>query len=524
MRTKDNAESELKISEQLKTLKDKIIELIETEKEKDPNLRKCFPDLPPLKRARLDQLLSPSITYNKQKGDTWLNIHFECDAAIGDEAMLLDDISYYAVQYNKKLSHSFKNPETKLEAKGEIIGSLERIFTTSAYAGNKKRDLFTVNYAYDLNGGGTLKISINEHLARTAADIPIALFSTLWGGIILNHFRIEGLEGSILGYGPNGPKNTKFDGQQIPGRSDPSENRLDDLVNEDEAAQLYEEFGLEVYKGKETFKNIGGYENVKEEIKRDALYPLLYPEIYEEIDKKMNENASSSISKAILFYGKPGTGKTLMGKVIANEQKINFIYLPLEKIFSKWLGEAAERLGAAYDAAEEYSERHGKTILFIDEIDAMSSRGGGNQAGDVDNLRLITTLLTKLEGFDTKKTSNLIVIGATNDPDSLDSALRSRFGHKTEFPLPTPEDRIKITALYAKYLSEDDLKTIANTTDKFSGRDLRNMASMAARRLGKERVEKTSEFTVPPLEYFLDAVKNLEPKIKQQRQNVLGYS
>jgi SpoVK/Ycf46/Vps4 family AAA+-type ATPase len=524
MGTKNDTGGKTVVSKQLKTLRENIIGLIDTEKENDPKLRGRFPDLPTLKQPRLDKLLSPSITYNKRNGDTWLNIYFECDAAVGDEAALFDDVSYCAIQYNRELAHSFKDPETRLEVKGDVLKTLERIFITAAYAGNKRIDLFTVNYAYNLDGGGTLKIGINERLARTTPDIPLSLFSSLWEGIILNHFRIEGLEGSIFGYGQDIPENTASDKRQIPSHSDSHNEHLDDLIDENEAAQLCDDFGLKVCRGNESFKNIGGYENLKEEIKREALYPLLYPEIYNEIEKNMNGNESSSTSNAILFYGKPGTGKTLMGKAIASEQKINFIYLPLQKMFSKWLGEAVERLSAAYDAAEAYSERHGKTILFIDEIDALSSRSEGNQAGDVDNARLITTLLTKLEGFDTKKPSNLIVIGATNYPGLIDPALRSRFGYEIEFPLPTTEDRIKITALYAPYLSENDLKIIANSTDQFSGRDLRDLKSMAVKRLGKERVEKTSAYSVPPLTYFLEAIKKLEPKIRQQKQKVLGYS
>ncbi len=335
------------------------------------------------------------------------------------------------------------------------------------------------------------------------------LFNYLWNYMVLDGVRVSELieyrdEVNKEHGGRAYNNNNHTDGRGA--KPGPSENADMGRLNE---------LGLDIYHGKENFGYIGGYEKLKESIKRDALYPLLHKDVYKDLERNTKVNDANSSPGAILFYGPSGTGKTLMAKVIANEEKISLVYLPLGKIFSKWMGESAQKLESAFNAVEAYSKQNGKTILFIDEIDALGSRSDGTQAADMDDRRVINTFLTKLDGFNSNVSDgNLVIIGSTNHHVALDKAIRSRFGSEIQFPLPAKEDRVKIMNLYAKHLSDSDLDSIASATEGFSGRDLKSIADMALRRAGQEIVEKNASYKVPPFSYYMEAAKTLSTKTK----------
>ncbi|MBC7109784.1 MAG: CDC48 family AAA ATPase, partial [Archaeoglobi archaeon] len=154
--------------------------------------------------------------------------------------------------------------------------------------------------------------------------------------------------------------------------------------------------------------DIGGLEDVKQELKEAVEWPLKYPEKFEKMGIKP--------PKGVLLYGPPGTGKTLIAKAVANESNANFIYVKGPEILSKWVGESERAIREIFRRARQVSP----CIIFFDEIDAIAPfRGFGDSSGVSE--RITDQLLTEMDGLEEGK--QIVVIAATNRPDMLDPAL-----------------------------------------------------------------------------------------------------
>ena len=241
------------------------------------------------------------------------------------------------------------------------------------------------------------------------------------------------------------------------------------------------ELGVELIKEFTSWEAIGGYEDLKEEIKKTVILPFENQRIYEKIVKETRKYPKDVTPRAILLYGPPGTGKTTMGKVIAGEIKLPFIYVPIETIFTMWYGESAHRLAEIFKTAESY----GKCVLFIDEIDALAVR---REDIHEESRRVLSVLLTRLDGIKTKP--GILTIGATNRIEDLDPAVRRRFDEEIYFRLPNLKDRKEIFRLYAKHLPEEELEELANKTEGFSGSDIERIARSVERAFGKKIIEE----------------------------------
>eukprot|EP00541_Cyclophora_tenuis_P000596 CAMPEP_0116575318 /NCGR_PEP_ID=MMETSP0397-20121206/19890_1 /TAXON_ID=216820 /ORGANISM="Cyclophora tenuis, Strain ECT3854" /LENGTH=539 /DNA_ID=CAMNT_0004104195 /DNA_START=1 /DNA_END=1619 /DNA_ORIENTATION=+ len=199
------------------------------------------------------------------------------------------------------------------------------------------------------------------------------------------------------------------------------------------------------------------------------------------------------LPRGLLLTGPPGTGKTLLAKAIAGEAGVPFF-------FSSGLGLGAKRIRELFEAAKKKSP----AIIFIDEIDAV---GGTRKLKDQSALKMtLNELLVQLDGFD--ENNGIIVIGATNFVESLDSALLrpGRFDKQVAVPLPDVGGRKEILELYASKtkLSKDvDLNVLARGTVGFSGADLFNLMNQAAL---KASVEGLNSITMSVLEYAKDKI------------------
>lgn len=174
-----------------------------------------------------------------------------------------------------------------------------------------------------------------------------------------------------------------------------------------------------------TWEDIGGLEQVKQELQEMVQYPIEHPEKF----LKFGMNPS----KGVLFYGPPGCGKTLLAKAIANECQANFISIKGPELLTMWFGESEANVRDVFDKARAAAP----CVMFFDELDSIakargSSMGDAGGAGD----RVLNQILTEMDGMGAKK--NVFVIGATNRPDQIDPALLrpGRLDQLIYIPLP----------------------------------------------------------------------------------------
>ncbi|KAK4055188.1 AAA ATPase cdc48 [Microbotryomycetes sp. JL201] len=222
-----------------------------------------------------------------------------------------------------------------------------------------------------------------------------------------------------------------------------------------------------------TWDDIGGLEKVKIELQETVQYPVEHPEKFLKY--------GMSPSKGVLFYGPPGTGKTLLAKAIAHECQANFISIKGPELLTMWFGESEANVRDVFDKARAAAP----CVMFFDELDSIAkARGGsGGDAGGASD-RVLNQILTEMDGMNAKK--NVFIIGATNRPDQIDSALLrpGRLDQLIYIPLPDEPSRVSIlkAALKRSPLAPNvDLQFLAKNTHGFSGADLTEICQRAAK-------------------------------------------
>src|SRR5271154_45667 len=170
--------------------------------------------------------------------------------------------------------------------------------------------------------------------------------------------------------------------------------------------------------------------------------PLRHPQLFKSIGIKP--------PRGILLYGPPGTGKTLMARAVANETGAFFFLINGPEIMSKMAGESESNLRKAFEEAEKNSP----AIIFIDEIDSIAPKREKTN-GEVER-RVVSQLLTLMDGMKTR--SNVVVMAATNRPNSIDPALRrfGRFDREVDISIPDPTGRLEILRIHTKNMKLDD--------------------------------------------------------------------
>lgn len=257
--------------------------------------------------------------------------------------------------------------------------------------------------------------------------------------------------------------------------------------------------------------DVGGLENIKEELKEAIEWPLKYSEVF----KKANTNPP----KGILLYGAPGTGKTLLAKAVANESGVNFISVKGPALISKYVGESERAIRAVFKTAKQASP----TILFFDEIDSIVPRRGSSSTDAHVTERVISQFLTEMDGIEELK--GVVVLAATNRLDLIDPALlrSGRFDILLELPVPDEKTREEIFRIHTKNkpLAEDvDLKILARETEGKVGSDIEFICRKASMLAIREFLGQGAEEGIQKLDikiskrHFNGALKLL----REQRQ------
>lgn len=206
--------------------------------------------------------------------------------------------------------------------------------------------------------------------------------------------------------------------------------------------------------------------------------PLRHPQLFKAIGIKP--------PRGILMFGPPGTGKTLMARAVANETGAFFFLINGPEIMSKMAGESESNLRKAFEEAEKNSP----AIIFIDELDSIAPKREKTN-GEVER-RVVSQLLTLMDGL--KARSNVVVMAATNRPNSIDPALRrfGRFDREVDIGIPDPTGRLEILRIHTKNmkLSDDvDLEQIAADTHGYVGADMASLCSEAAMQQIREKMD-----------------------------------
>ena len=260
-----------------------------------------------------------------------------------------------------------------------------------------------------------------------------------------------------------------------------------------------------------TYDELGGLKNEVQKIREMVELPMRHPELFEKIGIES--------PKGVLLYGPPGTGKTLLAKAVAGETNSHFTSLSGPEIMAKHYGESEERLREIFKQAEE----NAPSIIFIDEIDSIAPKRE-EVSGELER-RIVSQLLTLMDGM--KSRGKIIVIAATNRPDSIDPALRrpGRFDREIEIGIPDDEGRLQILNIHTRGMPLDknvNIKQISKTTHGFVGADLEVLCKEAAmrslRRILPEinlEEEKVSKEVLQKIKItkndFTDALKEVRP-------------
>ncbi|MFW9946682.1 MAG: CDC48 family AAA ATPase [Candidatus Odinarchaeota archaeon] len=260
-----------------------------------------------------------------------------------------------------------------------------------------------------------------------------------------------------------------------------------------------------------TYEEVGGLDKEIQRVREMVELPLRHPSLFKRL--------GIDPPKGVLLRGPPGCGKTLLAKAVANESEAHFISINGPEIMSKFYGESEKKLRKIFEEAEEKNP----SIIFIDEIDAIAPKRE-TVTGEVER-RVVAQLLALMDGLHSR--GRVIVIGATNRPNSLDSALRrpGRFDREIEIKVPNEKGRREVFQIHTRNMPLDkkvSLKEYSNITHGFVGADISAVcreAAMSALRRYLPEIDLDSEIIDPELlekivvnkEDFDEALKEVMP-------------
>lgn len=267
---------------------------------------------------------------------------------------------------------------------------------------------------------------------------------------------------------------------------------------------------------KVNFNHIGGMETLKEQIRLNILYPMTRPEIYEAYGKK--------VGGGLMMYGPPGCGKTHIARATAGEMGANFYILSLNDVLSKWMGETEKAISGLFDTARAT----GPSVIFIDEVDAL-----GAKRSDITSAPIrwtVSQFLVEMDGV-AKNNEKVLVMGATNAPWNVDSALRrpGRFDRLLFVPPPDYESRIQILKIHTRGRKIDarlDWAELAKKTEHFSGADLSHLVERATERVLQEALKSGNlrEVTLKDFQAVLSSCKPSTMEWLRRSRNYVNFA
>ena len=307
--------------------------------------------------------------------------------------------------------------------------------------------------------------------------LPIIIFFAIW--IFLARKMSKGMGGGILGAG-----------------------KADKLINSE--------------KPDTKFDDVQGVEEAKDEVKEIVDF-LKYPERYMELGAK--------IPKGLLLVGPPGTGKTLLAKAVAGEAEVPFFSVSGSAFIEMFVGVGASRVRDLFAQAK----KEAPAIIFIDEIDAIgkSRASGGQMGGNDEREQTLNQLLAEMDGFGTD--TPVIVLAATNRPETLDAALlrAGRFDRQVLVDKPDYEGRLAILKVHSKGVklsSEVDMDVIAKQTAGLAGADLANIineAALLAGRHNKKQIDQSD--LLESIERTFVGLEKKNRKVSDMEKRIVAY-
>ena len=263
------------------------------------------------------------------------------------------------------------------------------------------------------------------------------------------------------------------------------------------------------------FNDVAGEDEAKESLQEIVDY-LHNPEKYTE--------AGASMPKGILLVGPPGTGKTMLAKAVAGESNVPFFSISGSEFVEMFVGMGASKVRDLFAQAKEKAP----CIVFIDEIDAIGQkRSGGNMGGNDEREQTLNQLLTEMDGFEGN--NGVIILAATNRPESLDPALTrpGRFDRRVPVELPDLAGREAILKVHAKKIkTADDVNfhTIARMASGASGAELANIINEAALRAVRDhRVIVTEADLEESIEVVIAGYQKKSAVLSDQEKRVVAY-
>ncbi|NWF87457.1 CDC48 family AAA ATPase [Candidatus Bathyarchaeota archaeon] len=246
--------------------------------------------------------------------------------------------------------------------------------------------------------------------------------------------------------------------------------------------------------------DIGGLESVKQELKEAVEWPIKNPEMFTRLGIKP--------PKGILLYGPPGCGKTLLARAVATESEANYITIKGPEVFSKWVGESEKAIREVFRKARMAAP----SVIFFDEMDSLVPRRGLGFADSGVTERVISQLLTEMDGI--VSLEDIVVIAATNRPDTVDPAVLrpGRFDRLIYVPEPDEKSRMQIFKIYTKNVplaNDVNLSQLVAATKNYSGADIEALCREAAMHALRRNID-AKEVTMGN---FQEAMKKIVPSI-----------
>lgn len=257
--------------------------------------------------------------------------------------------------------------------------------------------------------------------------------------------------------------------------------------------------------------DIAGQAKAKQALLEMVILPSVRSDIFQGLRKP---------AKGLLLYGPPGNGKTMLAKAVASESAATFFSISASSLTSKWVGEGEKLVKALFAVAGARQP----SVIFIDEIDSLMSARSANE--NEASRRLKTEFLVQFDGVMSNEDDRVIVMGATNRPEELDSAVRRRLVKRIYVPLPDAEARRALLKNLLKgddyALQGSDLERVVRDTDGYSGSDLKALCQEAAmlpiRELGGlVSTVKKSELRPLRLSDFKTAMKEIRPSVSKSQ-------